>query len=177
MAKILIKGKRINLRTLRLSDADSIKRHINSKGIVRYTQNIPYPYKRKQAVSFIRKSFTKIKKGTDYELGIELNGEIIGGASLLKIKDRIAEIGYWLGKRFWGKGYMTEASKLIIEYGFNKLKLIRICSRVAGPNLASQRVLEKIGFKKEGIGRKQFFKNGKYYDEVRYGLLREEWNK
>jgi RimJ/RimL family protein N-acetyltransferase len=174
MAKILIKGKRINLRSLRLSDADSIAKNINSKYITRYTQNIPYPYKKKYAVSFVRKTFGKIKKGTDYEFGIELNGEIVGGASLLKIKDRIAELGYWLGKRFWGKGYMTEAAKLITDYGFRKLNIKKICSRVAGPNIASQRVLEKTGFKKEGILRKQFVKKGKYYDEVRYGLLSEE---
>ena len=125
MAKILIKGKRINLRSLRLPDADSIAKNINSKYITRYTQNIPYPYKRKYAVSFIRKTFAKAKKGTEYSLGIELGGEIIGGAGLLNVKNGIAEIGYWLGKRYWGKGYMTEASKLIVDYGFRRASLGR----------------------------------------------------
>lgn len=174
---ILIKGKRINLRSLRLSDAEDIVNYCNHKDMARYTENIPYPYKKKNAIEFIKQSQSGVRKKTGYELGIELNGKIIGSMSLLKLDPIKAEIGYALGKKYWGKGYATEAGKLIIKYGFKKLKLKRIWARVAEPNIASQRLLKKVGFKHEGVLRKNMYKYGKYMNEVRFGLLKEEWRK
>jgi len=82
-----------------------------------------------------------------------------------------AEIGYWIGEPYWSKGIATKAVRLITKYGFNKLELVRIYTGVFDYNKASQRVLEKAGFKLECIFEKSIFKNNQIYDEYRYGLI------
>ncbi len=86
------------------------------------------------------------------------------------------EMGYWLGEEFWGKGYMTEAAKAVIDFGFKEydLVLISICT---GPNnKRSQSVIDKCGFKFEGIQRKGYhIFTGEDRDNRVYSLLREEW--
>ncbi|MFY9228802.1 MAG: GNAT family protein, partial [Bacteroidales bacterium] len=82
-----------------------------------------------------------------------------------------AEIGYWIGEPYWGMGIATKAVRLITEYGFNTLGLVRIYTGVFDFNKASQRVLEKAGFNLECIFEKSVFKNDKICDEYRYGLI------
>jgi RimJ/RimL family protein N-acetyltransferase len=83
-----------------------------------------------------------------------------------------AEIGYLLNEQFWNRGIMTKAVNLICEYGFVELDIVRIHTGVFEYNLASQRVLEKCGFVKEGVFRKAIFKNGILWDEIRYANLK-----
>jgi RimJ/RimL family protein N-acetyltransferase len=83
-----------------------------------------------------------------------------------------AEIGYFIGEPYWNKGIVTKAVKLITEYGFQHLGIIRIQTGVFEYNTASQRVLEKCGFVKEGVFRKSVIKQGKLWDEVRYAKLK-----
>jgi RimJ/RimL family protein N-acetyltransferase len=178
MEKIIIKGKRINLRTPEIKDAYSIKEYAKDKSISKYTVHIPYPYKIEDALSFIKKNKEKLKKKEEYSLGIEINNEIVGMVSLFNInyKNKNAELGYWIGKPFRGKGYATEAAKLIIDFGFKKLGFIRIFAKLNHENAESAKVLERLGFKYEGRLRKHRFQNGRYCDELRYGLLEEEFN-
>ncbi len=103
---------------------------------------------------------------------IEYNGEFAGSIGLVKQNDvyrLTAEIGYWLGEPFWGQGIATKAVKLIAEYGFSQLELIRIYSGVFDFNKASQRVLEKAGFTLECIVEKAVIKNENVCDE--YGMV------
>jgi len=95
---------------------------------------------------------------------------------LMKIdyNNKNAEIGYWLGKKYWGRKIMKEALKLILNFGFKELKLVRIYARVMHPNIASANLLEKSGFKYEGRMRKTTFRKGKWLDDLRYSILREE---
>ena len=79
-----------------------------------------------------------------------------------------AEIGYWLGAPYWGKGIATKAVALVTHYGFETLRLNRIFTGVFSFNKASMRVLEKNGFTKEGIFKRAVVKNGITYDEHRY---------
>lgn len=174
-----IKGNKINLRPMKISDVDSIVENINDKLIARYTQRLPYPYHKKDAIGFIKQQ--KIKKNTKLNLGIEDNNtkKIIGGIGLDKIdyKNKSAVLGYWLGKKYWGKKIMSEASKLILNHAFKELKLQRIQATVMHPNIVSMKVLEKNGFKHEGILRKKIFKNNKWMDIHIFGLLKNEWKK
>ena len=170
-------GKKINLRFIHKSDAFSICNHARSKEISRYTF-IPYPYRIEDAYKFIRDTHKWRRKGNILTFGIEHkeSGEIIGMISLMRI-DKInhsGEVGYWLGKKFWGKGFTLEAVQLICRYGFQKMKLVRIYARVLHPNIASARVLEKAGFQYEGRMRKTTFRHGKWFDDLRYGILKEE---
>jgi len=86
-----------------------------------------------------------------------------------------AELGYWVGKPFWGNGYATEAARLIVDYGFNQLHLNRICAKHFVRNPASGRVMQKIGMVHEGTARQDTIKWGAYEDLHLYGLLKSEW--
>ena len=86
-----------------------------------------------------------------------------------------AALGYWLGKPFWGRGVMTNAVKTMTAYGFETLGLVRIDARVSKGNDASARVLEKAGYKLEGLLRKVALKSGRPTDHFLYAILREDW--
>jgi len=98
----------------------------------------------------------------------------VGTISLDRDEDvykHTAEIGYWIGEPYWGKGIVTTAVELITDYGFDQLKLKRIHTGIYEYNKASIRILEKCGYKFEGIFEKNVFKDGEFYDEYRYGKI------
>lgn len=86
-----------------------------------------------------------------------------------------AELGYWVGKPFWNRGYATEAAIAILGYGFDELRLNRIQAGHLARNPASGRVMEKAGMALEGTARQNAIKWGQYEDLVYYGILRENW--
>jgi len=176
--ELKIEGKQITLRKLKKSDAPSIYQNAKDFEIARYT-TLPHPYRLKNAEDFIKMTHQKIRKKKAFELGIELkeSKEIIGMMSLMDIDydNKNAEIGYWLGKKYWGKGIMKEAIKLILNFGFKKLNLVRIYARVMHPNIASAKLLERSGFKYEGRMRKTTLRRGKWMDDLRYSILNSEF--
>lgn len=132
---------------------------------------LPSPYTEQNALEFIRLCQQEVPTST---FAIEYKGELAGCIGLVKQTDvyRLgAELGYWIGEPYWGLGIATRAVELITSYGFNKLGLIRIYSGVFEFNAASQRVLEKSGFKLEGIFEKSIIKNNKVHNELRYAKL------
>ncbi len=163
---MIIKAKKFILRPYRSGDEESLRRNINNKKIYRYTSHIPYPYTRKHAQDWIGKNVKRAKKQKPESINfvIDLKGEVAGGIGFSKIDDHKAEIGYWLGEKYWNQGIMTDAVKLITKFGFENLKLARIFAKVYLPNKASKKVLEKAGFKLEGILRKETKKDDKLID-------------
>lgn len=177
---MLIKGQKINLRHLKKEDAESITKNLNNRDVSRYTARINYPYKLKDAREFIK--FSKKKNLNQIVWGIEdpATKKIIGIIDLSNINyhnSKGAILGYWLGKKYWGRGIMSEVVKLILNYSFQKLKLVRVQATFMEPNQASKKVLEKHGFKPEGILRKKVYKNRKWLDIFIYGILKEEFKK
>ena len=85
--------------------------------------------------------------------------------------DRTAEIGYWLGKPFWGQGIMTAALQVVTAYGFETLALVRIEARVHADNPASAHILEKAGYRRDGILRQATLKEGTLQDVLIYAIL------
>jgi RimJ/RimL family protein N-acetyltransferase len=172
-------GKRLVLRRLKLSDAEDIYQNINSRDIVKWLSNIPYPYSMDDAVRFIRKEHYRLEKEKSHTFGITLKQKdrVIGVISLFNMdyKNRKAEIGYWLGKRYWNQGVMREAVKLILHFGFKVIKLHRIYAGLFERNTASKKVLEKSGFKLEGKLKESRFRGRKWHDELRYGILCSEY--
>lgn len=177
---MIIKGNRINLRKLKQSDAKSIYKHVNDLEIIRYTL-MPWPYKKKDAESFIPYTHSQMKKKEAYELGIEWKetGEVIGMIGLMKIdlENKKAEIGYWLGKEYWRKGIMSEAGAMMLRFGFKELKLHRVYAKIFHPNKPSAKFLESLGFQYEGRLRQSIKRRGKWMDDLVYGLLEGEFNK
>ncbi len=175
---ILLKGKNINLRKLKKSDAESLYLNANDYDIAKFT-TLPHPYKLEHALSFIKSTHRKIRKKSAFELGIEFKktGKVIGMASLSNIHptDRNAELGYWLGKNFWRRGLMSEAVSLILSFGFNELKLVRIYAKVLNKNIASANLLKKFGFKYEGTMRKATVRDNTWSDLLLFSILDTEF--
>ncbi|HDZ54174.1 MAG TPA: N-acetyltransferase [Candidatus Nealsonbacteria bacterium] len=169
-----IHSKQFILRPLRKGDEESLTKNINSKKIARNTLRIPYPYKKKDARFWINHNLKlqKKKKRTEINFAIDINGKIIGGIGLDKIEVHKAEIGYWLGEKYWGQGIMTFAVKLVTKYAFTKLGLKRVYADVFPFNKASVRVLEKAGYKYEGRLRKDVLKDNKLMDHLLFAKVK-----
>ncbi len=173
-----IRGNQINLRKLRRNDAASITRHINDVTIARGTF-IPHPYKLTDAEAFLKRSQREWRQGIGYHWGIEdpADGQIIGCVGLegTGSKHHNAEAGYWLSKRYRGRGILLEALPLAVGFAFNELKLVRVQAHVMVGNDVSAHILEKCGFKHEGCMRKRIKHRGRYQDLLLFAVLREEW--
>jgi len=171
---MILTNNKLTLRPFKDSDAKILTELCNNKKIWDNLRDyIPFPYTENNAIEFIKYCQTESPQHT---FAIEFNGEFAGSIGLVKQNDvyrLTAEIGYWLGEPFWGQGITTKAVKLITEYGFKQLGLIRIYSGVFDFNKASQRVLEKAGFMLECIVEKAVVKNENVCDEYRYGLVKK----
>jgi RimJ/RimL family protein N-acetyltransferase len=172
-------SERVRLRKLRVSDANDIYENIRDKEVVRWLLSVPHPYSFNDAVRFIRRSQYRVKKNTAHAFGIVLKetNRVIGVVEIFNIDwdNRSADIGYWLGKKYWNRGLMTEAVKLALRFAFKELKLHRLSTTTFEENLASRRVLEKAGFRLEGKKRQSRLKFGEWQNELLYGILESEY--
>jgi ribosomal-protein-alanine N-acetyltransferase len=177
--------KRLILRDLRMKDVKSIVENVNNLNVSKWVIMVPHPYKLKDAKKWIKDVSKKErgKKRDSYTFGIELKSEkkIIGSIGVHKINKffETATVGYWLGQKYWRQGYGSEALRVILDFAFRKLKLRRLDATIIKENPSSGKLLEKYGFKKEGMRRKRLKSkatgNRKVYDEVIYGLLKQEY--
>ena len=105
------------------------------------------------------------------------NGQLIGNCGLRRKPENEweADLGYELSPRYWGHGYATEAARAMVDFGFREVGLQRVSSWCIADNLASARVLERLGFRREGrLRRNEYFK-GRWWDTLLYALLAEDW--
>lgn len=170
-----IKAKDFLLRQFKKGDETSLRQHINHKDIYRNTLRIPYPYTPKHARDWIKRCVEQEKKKEQKltSFAIDINGQVVGSVSLSDINQKHkAELGYWLSKKYRNKGIMTQAVKLVSRYGFDKLKLKRIYASVYPKNTASKKVLEKNGYKPEGLLKKNYKKNNKLLDAMLYAKIK-----
>jgi len=163
----VIKSRHFILRPFRKGDEESLTKNINNKKIYRNTFCIPYPYTLKDAREWITKNLKEMKNKKPKEINfvIDINSEVAGSIGFSKIEGHKAEIGYWLAEKYWGRGIMTQAVKLITKFGFEKLKLRRIYAHVFFFNKTLMRVLEKASYKFEGILRENVIKDSKLMDD------------
>jgi [ribosomal protein S5]-alanine N-acetyltransferase len=167
-----LKFGEIELRPLTVNDLPRMALLANNELI---SQNLrdgfPHPYSLADAENF----FEKYKEHLSIILfAITYKGEYTGNISLMPCEDiyrKSAEIGYFIGEPYWNKGITTIAVNLIVDHGFSSLGIVRIHTGVFEYNIASQRVLEKCGFVKEGIFKKSVFKKNKLWDEIRYAKI------
>ncbi len=109
-----------------------------------------------------------------YQIAVTLEGQLIGDLAF-KLEDRQAELGYSFDPQFQGRGYATEAITALLEYAFSTLALHRIHATTDPRNTASIRLLEKLGFRKEGHLLENLWFKGVWADDVLFGLLAREW--
>jgi len=139
------------------------------------THVFPHPYTQRDAQAWIAMAS---QQSPVTGFAIIVDGELAGGVGLHPQAGEsggIAKFGYWLGRAYWGRGLATEAGRLLVQHAFRAFDLRRLEARVAAPNCASARVLEKCGFTREGILRDGFVeRNGAVHDAFLFGLLRSE---
>ncbi len=132
-----------------------------------------------QADQLLRDVLADYQSGKSLPLGIERSGDkvLVGQCTLFHFHEasRRAEIGYALGRPFWGRGYMHESLQALLSYAFNHLALNRLEADIDPRNTSSARALERLGFLKEGYLRQPWIVNGEVSDTCLYGLLRDDW--
>ena len=125
---------------------------------------------------FMTEGIAKRKAGETLGLGIFRGENLLGSVGFVGFdwKARKTEIGYWISKNEEGKGIITRATRLMIDYAFEELDMNRIEIRCSAENVRSAAVPERLGFKKEGHLRQAEFRNGHLHDFLIYGMLRED---
>lgn len=167
----------VRLRTWTLADAPALAKLINNKKVQdNLRDGLPFPYGEEDAKAFLS---AVLASDPDQNLAfaIEADGKLIGSISATRcanIHFRTAELGYYLGEPYWGKGFATEAVRQICDYIYRNTDIIRIFAEPFAYNTASCRVLEKAGFQLEGLLRSNAVKNGRILDMKMYARIREK---
>jgi ribosomal-protein-alanine N-acetyltransferase len=171
---VFIKTSLAVLRPWSVADADSIVKYADNPNVAgNLRDGFPSPYFRDDALKFISAA-NVLENG--FMLAIETGGEACGGIGISILSDvyrKTAEIGYWIGEPFWGRGIVTEAVKAVVPVAFERFDIARIQAGVLGCNPASARVLEKCGFVREAVLKDAIFKKGRLMDEIMYARFRE----
>ena len=169
---VFLKGKKLFLRGLSEQDLDgNYVSWLNDAETCQYNNHHRFPYNETLAKNYIQ---SIDKNNLVLAICVNKTGVHIGNISLQKIDwiSRNAEYAILLGdKNFQGKGYAHEASKLIIEHGFNELNLARIYCGTSAENIGMQNLALKLGMSQEGTRKKAIYKHGRYIDILEYGLI------
>lgn len=174
-----IETNRLLLRLFRESDASEVTKLCNNYNLYKNTLYLPYPYSIEDALSWIKNHPDNFSDNKSYEFAItdKVTEKIYGAIALTNNqKFKNGEIAYWVGEEYWGNGYASEASKAILEFAFIEKQYHKVFARYFDSNLASGRVIEKIGMRKEGVLRNHVMKENRYVDLVYYGILKHETN-
>jgi ribosomal-protein-alanine N-acetyltransferase len=160
------------IRDWKMEDAPSVARYANNRRIwLNLRDSFPHPYSLQDAESFISRTIAA-NPVTVYAIASQ--SEAIGSIGLILGQDVhrfTAEIGCWLAEPFWGEGITTEAVKSLTAYAIQDLKLHRVFAQPFTTNPASARVLEKAGYRCEGIQRSSAFKDGRVLDQFLYSYV------
>ena len=177
-----LETQRLILRKPKLSDWKDIVEGAGNLEVSKMTENIPYPYSKKDAVKWIKNCLKNWGNG-QYPFSIELRSEkkVIGcmGLAEVKIASGKAMTGSWINRKYQRRGYITEAKISVNNFAFDKLKLRKLKSSVIVDNLASNKTQQRVGYKIEGLMKKdtKSLATGKIHDLNLYGLLKEDWKK
>ena len=171
--------ERLTLRPFRPDDAAELHRLINDWEVCRTLAAVPYPYARALADEWITTSGDALAHGRAYHLvitGREDEEEmVVGGVGLrLHRTERSADLGYWVGRRFWGHGVASEAAGRLVRWALANLDLDRIEASVATDNPGSMSVLRRIGFRQVGTGTQKFEARGGEHPVLRFEAVRED---
>jgi ribosomal-protein-alanine N-acetyltransferase len=177
MKPIVLKGERVVLRPLRLSDAKVLVKYVNDAELTKYL-NLEPPLSLKQEQDYVKRTVKGWKEEKEFVWAITLDGRLIGTIGFHDVdkKNLSAELGLWIAREHQSKGIGYESAQLAINCAFEKFGLNRIDYYMFTPNVASKKLAEKFG-KYEGTLREDRRKNGVFYDSHVYGILKREWKK
>ena len=160
------------VRSWRLDDAESVARHANNRAVwIHLRDGFPHPYGREDAAAFLA---TVLQQTPERTFAIEVDGEASGSIGITPGTDveRIgAEVGYWLGEPFWGRGVVSEALHAVTRHVVETHGLRRVWAVPFATNVASARVLEKAGYVREARMRQSAIKDGQVLDQYLYAYV------
>jgi [ribosomal protein S5]-alanine N-acetyltransferase len=143
---VTLATERLVLRPFRRGDAKEFTRLAGDWAVASMTSDIPHPLSEAQARAWLKPGRREVR------FAIELDGRLIGGAGYYQRSSGTAELGFWLGREWWGRGYATEATREVLRYGFEVRRLPGFTSSHFVDNHASAGVLRKLGFEPMGRG-------------------------
>lgn len=164
------------IRPFRETDVDAIVAQANDAEVSRYLMHhFPFPYSKRNAEMWLEQV---VPASVPVNFAIEVDGELAGGLGFTLMngsRTGVAEVGYWLGRSYWGRGIMTEVLQSALRYGFGRLDVRRVQSMVWAPNTGSVRVLEKAGFTFEARLTDYYTdREGGVHDALLYRILKAE---
>lgn len=174
----IIETRRLILREVTTEDADDLFTYLSDKDVVKHMGLEPYQTV-KDVMDEIRWYHSIRKEGTGIRWGITLkdSGEVIGSCGFLNrlTKHYRTEVGFELSKEYWGKGIVSEALEAVVKYGYQHFQLERIEALIVPANLSSQKLVEKLGFKREGLLRHYEYTCGKFDDLYMYSIIKKDY--
>lgn len=176
---VRIETRRLLLRPFAAADAAAVEGYVGRWEIARMTTRIAHPYPEGGAATWIAGHAAARQDGSEHTFAVTLQGEdkAIGATSLRHTEPGNWELGYWLAPGHWGQGLATEAAQAMVVYGFEKLGAEALTSGHFADNPASGRVLEKAGFRANGIARQWSEARQDFVDANRFLLTRESWQR
>ena len=171
-----LQGTRCVVRQWRMDDAEALVRHADNINVARQLRDrFPHPYTRANASIFLKAATSAAEPSN---LAIDVDGEAVGAIGYvpgIDVERYSAEIGYWLGESYWGRGIVTEALLLVTEHVFATANLLRLFALPFADNAASTRVLEKAGYVREAVLRSSSVKYGQPRDQALYARVNDRW--
>lgn len=189
---VRLETERLLLRPFQAEDADIVQGYVSLWEVARMTTRVPHPYPEGAAAAWIAGHQRQRESGEEHTFCVTLMGGAplisgnagkerdsgpIGAAGLRRLDKGNLEIGYWIAPDYWGRGLATEAARALVVYGFEKLGAEALNSGHFVDNPASGRVLEKAGFRANGIARQWSEARREFVDCHRFLLTRATWDK
>ena len=164
----------ITLEPAGLGHVEEVQRYA-SDPVMGETVNFPSPYPPDGAAQWARRTVERRAAGREYVFAVLEGGSLVGVCGLVDVADGSAELGYWVGRPFWGRGYATEAARMVLRFGFEELGLAKVTARCLERNPASYRVLEKAGMRFEGWRPCAHPKWGASERDACFAIKKDEW--
>ncbi|MBD5092330.1 MAG: GNAT family N-acetyltransferase [Clostridiales bacterium] len=167
----------VSIKKWETTDATALAKALSNKNVLdNLRDGLPFPYTEKDALEYIT-TMREVNENGTFAFAIVYNEKVVGSIGVFRkdnIHNRTAELGYYLAEEHWGKGIMTQAVKMLCDFVFANSDIIRIFAEPFARNIGSCRVLEKAGFKFEGVLRSNAVKNGIVEDMRLYSRLRTD---
>jgi RimJ/RimL family protein N-acetyltransferase len=172
---VFMKGPRVEMRPVLKSDVPLLTKWINDPDVRMFLKSY-LPMSDDDEVTWVESLSSR--KPTNICFMLVVNGVTIGTMGLhnIRFKDGVATTGALIGeKEYWGKGFGSEAKMLLLNYAFNTLNLRKICSNVIAFNTRSHKYSLKCGYNEEGRRKRQYYQDGRYWDEIQLAVFKRNW--
>jgi RimJ/RimL family protein N-acetyltransferase len=176
-----LETRRLWLRPVQPSDTAGIQQAASARAVADTMISLPHPYPAGEAERYLARRQAERERGLSAAFALVRKADA-GFAGLIELRaiereHSQAELSFWLAVEAWGLGYMSEAVAAVVAYGFDDLGLNRLYAFHMLRNPASGRVLEKNGFRQEGVLRQRVRKWGRFEDVALWAILREDWQR